>query len=588
MLCTALRVKSLTNSEEKTPSKTKKRIVFQDSWRENYSWVVPSQLGDTYAHCPLCDVNLNVNHSGILDLKRHNQSKRHRMNEKQAVTSILPDSPPCSETTLRFIKKYAAGWDSLRKEPNGNKGGVSARVSRYVLGPGYPAALASVCGETPYCVYLYCGVELEGGAEGGASTCCSVLLGYFDEAAGRRRVRLLDVVRPEAGEDGDVASAISASLVEMLKCFQIPAHKMAAFYVDGEAESTGQVSERIQELSPKAVPLAGLYGLADRACRAGMAALTGPVSKLVTDIHRHYSSACTTANDNLKELFAHTGVLPEISAHCRSLAGVVRKMPDMWADLVSYFASCEAKDEGAGPIRARMEEPESRATLTFLGHALGPLCAFQELLEGSGEEGRQADLPDILWDASGLLRQYATRLLRPHAVAKYLRERDPAVLGNRKFHLPGAELDVGVAAQDFLSSSGFAEEVVSFYSAVTGAVADGLPLSDGVLHDVACLLSPARRLELNSRVVGDLGAQLGLRGTPELAKQLTREFQEYQLTEREESPQDLALEQHWGTALRNMGRNSVFRKLVLTLLALPGPPLDLQSVFSQVRRASTV
>ncbi|KAJ8360912.1 hypothetical protein SKAU_G00174370 [Synaphobranchus kaupii] len=573
----ALRVKSVPDCEEKTLRKTKKRLIFQADWRESYSWAEPSKLGDVYTYCPLCNINLNVNHSGILDLKRHHHSKRHRKNTKESGNVAAPNSPPCSQTTLRFIKKYGASSDTLKNGRNGNGGGISARVARYVLGLGYPADLAAVCGATPYCVFFYRGVELQGGA----STCCAVLLGFFDEAAGRSRVRLLDVVRPEAGEDGDVVSAVSASLVETLKRFQIPAHKMAAFYVDGEPESAGQISRRVKELSSKAVPLAGLYGLADRACQMGIAALKGPASKLVADIHRHYSSACSTANDNLKELFAHPGALPDLFGHCRSFAGVVRKIPEMWADLVSYFTSCEPKDEGAGPIRARLEEPESKALLTFLGHALEPLCAFQELLEGGGEEGWQADLPQILWDASGLLHQYANRLLRPHAVAKYLKERDPTVLGNRKFHLPGADLDVGLAAKDFLSRADFTEEVVSFYSAVMGVVADSLPLSDGVLHDMGCILSPAHRLQLNSKLVEGVGAQLGLCGTPDLATQLTHQFQEYQLAEGEESPKDLPLEQYWGTALRDMGRDSIFRKLILTLLALPCPPLDLQRVFSQ-------
>ncbi|XP_061075037.1 uncharacterized protein LOC133109631 [Conger conger] len=555
-------------SPKQAPNKTRKRIVFQEAWQEDYSWVEPSKMGDTYAYCPLCHINLNINHSGVMDLKRHNQSKRHRVNAKETGTPAAPDSLPCSEATLRFIEKYGAGSDALRKgrgDGGGTEGAVSARAARHVLGAGYPGDLAAACAETPYAVYLYRGVELPGGA----SAHCALLLGLFDEAAGRRRVRLLDVVRPEAREDGgggaDPVSAVSAGLAETLRRFQIPAHKMAAFYVDGEAESAEQVGARLLELSPKAVPLAGLYGLADRACRAGMAALTGPATKLIADIHQHYSSACTAASGRLKEL-------PEL----------VRNMLEMWADLVSYFTSRAAGDEAARAIRARLEEPGNRATLAFLAHALEPLCAFQELLKAGGDgAGRRADLPDILWGASGLLRQYAARLLRPHAVAKYLKGRDPGVLANRKFHLPAGELDVGVGAQDLPGAAGLAEEAVSFYAAVLGAVAASLPLADGELHDMACLLSPARRLQLNARVVGGLGARLGLCGTPALAAQLTQQLQEYQLAEREDSGQDLPLEQHWGAALRGMGRDSVFRKLILTLLALPCPPLGLQAVFSQ-------
>ncbi|KAJ8412277.1 hypothetical protein AAFF_G00145440 [Aldrovandia affinis] len=549
----AARVKSMSDSEKETPSKARKRIIFLEEWRKSFCWAKPSKLGDVYAYCLLCDVNINVNHAGKLDLKRHQQSKRHRKNGRHSLFPRPPavpaplDSFSCSTSTLQFIESSCAGLDVLRKVHNGGK--VSLRAARYVLGLRYPEDVVAACNETPYCVYLYRGVELGGGAKA-----CAVLVGFFAEAAGRNHIRLLDVIEPE----GDGNDAVSAGLVETLKRFNVPALNLAACYVDGDAECAGRIGERLKELNPNAMVMSGLYGLADWASRTGVAALSDPTRELISQIHRHYST-CSPTNDNLKELFARTGAVAL----------------EIWADL----KSCDPQDEGVGLICGRLGEPKIRATFAFLGHALEPLRAFQERLDKRGE-----DLPQVLRDASGLLRLYAARFLRLHAVSKYLKQCDPAILGNKKFHLPRAELKVGEAAEGFLDGAGgkgLEEEVVSLYAAVTGVVAKGLPLSEAALCDAALLLSPAGRVQVTSKVVGDLGAELGLCGTPELAARLLQEFLEYQLTEGEEPLEDPSLEQHWGLALRAMGRESVFRKLILTLLALPRPPLRPEAIFSQ-------
>ncbi|KAI1890264.1 hypothetical protein AGOR_G00151930 [Albula goreensis] len=578
-----------SESDEETPTKTRKRTVFLEEWSQAYSWASASKLGEIYAHCGVCDINLNVNHGGKFDLKRHHQSIRHRKNatrhrknaKERASSQPTPtsDSLPCSPSMLKFLDTLCADSEALAKARNG--GGVSLHAARYILGLGYPGDLASVCHQAPYCLYLYRGLELGGGA----STCCAVLIGFFDARAGRSRIRLLDVIQPQkcSGCDCD-ESAVSETLAETLKRFQIPIANMAAVYVDGDACSAGQITRRLGELSGRAViSLAGLYSLADRACHAGITAISATPLELIADIHRHYS-ACSTANDNLKQLFAHMGAPEGLAGRSRQLVGIVQKMLEMWADLVTYFR--ELKDEGAGLICEQLEKAGVKAAFGFLSHALEPLQAFEERLSSGGREGR---LPHILKAASGLLRSYAARFLHPQAIAKYLKERDPALLVDRKLHLPEDELDVGGAAADFIGGAGgiggFVEEAVSFYAAVTGAVADALPLSDGVLRDMALLLSPSGRMQVTSRAVGDLGAQLGLVGTPTLAACLKQDFLEYQLTEQEaegEGPgEDTPLEQHWGAVLRTMEHESVFRKLILTLLALPCPPLELKVVLTQ-------
>ncbi|KAG7281087.1 hypothetical protein CRUP_027624 [Coryphaenoides rupestris] len=195
--------------------------------------------------------------------------------------------------------------------------------------------------------------------------------------------------------------------------------------------------------------------------------------------------------------------------------------------------------------------------------------------------------------ASSLLNTYASNFLNPQAVARFLEERNPCILTNTKFHLSEANLLVGgSAAEDLLSDSPSAEalpteQIMSFYVTLTGHIAKVLPLSDGMLRNIAQLLNPQSRLHVTETGVEELGRKLGVCSSPEEAKQLTKEFLEYQQAGEEQSNTGeddsaaISLERHWAGVLRDGGSNSVLRKLVLSLLSFPCPPLEAQRVYAQ-------
>ncbi|KAL1020964.1 hypothetical protein UPYG_G00006960 [Umbra pygmaea] len=79
--------------EEGVGSGVRKHIIYLSTWEETYPWAKPSTLGDKYAYCSLCDINLNIHHSGLLDLKRHSQTKNHRKQSQAASNgSVTPTS----------------------------------------------------------------------------------------------------------------------------------------------------------------------------------------------------------------------------------------------------------------------------------------------------------------------------------------------------------------------------------------------------------------------------------------------------------------------------------------------------------------
>uniref|UniRef100_A0A8C2KTZ3 DNA (cytosine-5-)-methyltransferase n=1 Tax=Cyprinus carpio TaxID=7962 RepID=A0A8C2KTZ3_CYPCA len=101
--------------------------------------------------------------------------------------------------TMCFIRKYGS--------PDAGPNFASGKDS-LVLGQKYWEDIAAFCSQTPYCLYLYHGVELE---DKEASV---VLLGFFDKVAGETKIRLLDVLHPEE----ETADASLQTLLEDVDC----------------------------------------------------------------------------------------------------------------------------------------------------------------------------------------------------------------------------------------------------------------------------------------------------------------------------------------------------------------------------------
>uniref|UniRef100_A0A8C1F701 DNA (cytosine-5-)-methyltransferase n=1 Tax=Cyprinus carpio carpio TaxID=630221 RepID=A0A8C1F701_CYPCA len=542
-----------------------------------------NHMGDKCAYCTLCDCNI-ILHAGFFDLKRHQQTPKHVKCEMGGLNTSgrkkIENTISCSETMLLFIQTHCLS--SLPSRINK----VSQRTASYVLGLNYPNDIVSACKMNPYCVYIYGQVPLD--AESRERTSCHVVLvGFFEEKRARYCIRLLDVFQAEDG------SSVSGCLLNVLQKFELPAGNMVAFYVNDQEQTSGSVVSQIQELNPRVIDLGGLYSVPDSACSAGLQAHSSQVQELIGNIYEHFST-CSTSNGNLKILFADIEGLKDTSAplshSCEEFCVVVQRMLEMWSDLVSYFTSCHENNDKAKQICSQLENPKIRITLMFLDHALGPLRAFKQHLQQSKGSVR-ADLVQILREASGLLRSYASSFLRPQAVIRYLKERDPAILENSTFCLPATELSLGSVVEDFISAreeeladsiNVFHDECLSFYKILTTSIADSLPLSDSVLRGISQLLSPAGRLKVTGKSIVDLAVQFGICSKPEDSAKLTDEFLEYQLVEDEEDTSStLPLERYWCNVLKTFPPESIFKRLVLCFLILPCPSLEAEKIFAQ-------
>ncbi|KTF84779.1 hypothetical protein cypCar_00039018 [Cyprinus carpio] len=558
-------------------------VTYDPKWQRTFKWIRASHKGDNCAYCTLCDDNI-VLHTGFSDLKRHQKTQKHMKHDMGGLNSsgrkLIENYISYSETMLLFIQNHCLS--SLPSRINK----VSQRTASYILGLNYPNDIVSACKSNPYCIYIYGQVPLD--AENiERSSCHVVLVGFFEEKKSRYCIRLLDVFQAEDG------SSVSGCLLGVLQKFELPAGNMVALYVNDQEQTSGSIVSQIQELNPQVIDLGGLYSIPDYACSAGLKVHSSQVQELIADIYEHFST-CSTSNDNLKMLFAGIDELKDtstpLSHSCEEFCVLVQRMLGMWSDLVSYFTSCDENNDKAKQICSQLENPKFRITLMFLDHALGPLRVFEQHLQQSKGSVR-ADLVQILREASGLLRSYASSFLRPQAVIRYLKERDPTLLENSTFCLPATELSLGGAVEDFISTreedladylNVFHDECLAFYKTLMTSIADSLPLSDSVLRGISQLLSPAGRLKVTGKSIVDLAVQFGICSKPEDSAKLTDEFLEYQLVEDEEDTSStLTLERYWCNVLKSFPPESIFKRLVLCFLVLPCPSLKAENIFAQ-------
>uniref|UniRef100_A0A8C4EG08 DNA (cytosine-5-)-methyltransferase n=1 Tax=Dicentrarchus labrax TaxID=13489 RepID=A0A8C4EG08_DICLA len=333
----------------------------------------------------------------------------------------MEEQESSSDPLFLFINKYCSGnVDALSSDP----------LVSTILSPTHPKDIIQVCWHTPYCLYLYMGVEL-----GRGQTTSVLLIGYFDWSSGVSVVRLLHTLNM----NGD-----AKLLMETLKKFELPLSNLSVFYCNASSLWARQkFVSQLQTSCPRLITLSGLPGLAARACQAGIMASFSGLLDLIRVIHCHYST-CTSVNDSLKELFTNSQSYDPskpVSGHSLFIINIVQKMASNWRDLVDYFKSLRPT-ASSDWIRSQLIDNKIKLQFLFLSHALEPLRALQEW-----QQYGTVDVAAELQLSAMLVHTYATNLLRPSVHEHFLRRRSLHAFNNE---LPPTEVNIGSRARDFL------------------------------------------------------------------------------------------------------------------------------------------
>ncbi|XP_073679162.1 DNA (cytosine-5-)-methyltransferase beta, duplicate b.3 [Garra rufa] len=487
--------------------------------------------------------------------KRRRSSRPKQLTyPKQNAKKTSNNSFSCNLASMCFIRKYGSSTSA-----DAGSDFASGKDS-LLLGQKYWEDITAICSQTPYCLYLYHGVELEDNKEASV-----VLLGFFDKVAGENKIRLLDVLQPEE----ETADGMCTCIVEMLKKFRIPLMNMAIFYSDFPDHE--DLLSGLKSLKPEIVSLCGLTDMAGRVFYSGVEKMkfSGLILNLITKIYKHFPSFPASLQTLLEDVGC-TNIRNIPTSQCSLFWRIIQKITLAWSELEEYFGSLDT-DEKA--ICRHLSDPKIRLNILFLSHALQPLCGFQENID------QGVSVTQLLQDASQLLRFYTTSFLRPKTAELYHKRGKTSLVQDTVGHLPRGEIQVGKQAADFLLQRSeeltnyletFHSSVISFYTTVTVNMVEFLPFPDSCLRNLSLMLSPGKKLEVTGKIVKDLGVCFGVCPSPEDVSLLTDEFLEYQLIDGGDTqPADQSMEQYWKTELRIMGRTSGFGKLIMSLLALP-------------------
>uniref|UniRef100_A0A8C4EJN1 DNA (cytosine-5-)-methyltransferase n=1 Tax=Dicentrarchus labrax TaxID=13489 RepID=A0A8C4EJN1_DICLA len=389
----------------------------------------------------------------------------------------MEEQESSSDPLFLFINKYCSGnVDALSSDP----------LVSTILSPTHPKDIIQVCWHTPYCLYLYMGVEL-----GRGQTTSVLLIGYFDWSSGVSVVRLLHTLNMSTRSvDGD-----AKLLMETLKKFELPLSNLSVFYCNASSLWARQkFVSQLQTSCPRLITLSGLPGLAARACQAGIMASFSGLLDLIRVIHCHYST-CTSVNDSLKELFTNSQSYDPskpVSGHSLFIINIVQKMASNWRDLVDYFKSLRPT-ASSDWIRSQLIDNKIKLQFLFLSHALEPLRALQEW-----QQYGTVDVAAELQLSAMLVHTYATNLLRPSVHEHFLRRRSLHAFNNE---LPPTEVNIGSRARDFLwatavvdlgeqERSDFLKGATAFYKGALQSLVRNMPkyLGDVALRNIRKVL----------------------------------------------------------------------------------------------------
>lgn len=359
-----------------------------------------------------------------------------------------------------------------------------------VCSPVLARDIVQACSKTPYCLYLYVGVHLDGGQRASV-----VLVGYVELSSGLSVVKPLDTLQlstdsvdPEADVD---PGADAHLLVDRLKKRGLSLDHLCVFYCNARPAASRAFELQLQASSPRLVSLCGLPGLAGRACQAGLLGAFPRVLDVIRELHRQRSS-WPEVDDPLRDIFA----LPyspsqSVCAQALSIVDIVEKMSSSWRDIKENLMLLDVNH-----IKDLLMDEKLELDLLFLSKALRPLRALQ-VLQGAAAVKVAEELQLILI----LLRSYAASVLQPSAASCFLRKWDLGILQDKDSLLLTRDVDVGASARDFLGGAGdtalthqdrsdFFHAAATFYKAVLESLVQNIPtnLSKGALMTITKVL----------------------------------------------------------------------------------------------------
>lgn len=416
---------------------------------------------------------------------------------------------------MAFVRRYCR---------DSNQDAAERSVLPAIFSTTHPKDIIQACSRTPYCLYLYLGVELEGGRRTSV-----LLIGYCDRISGRSVLRLLHTLQlrvdaadteeeeRDLGEGQRHADMDADLLVETLQNFLLPLSNLAVLYCDSRAVGCA-LEARLLRHRPGLLSLCGLPGAAARALQAGLSGALPCVVTLLRDLQCHYSAhhrpSPNCSDNTLAEVFGRLGSFDPkrpAATTCASIMVAAQTLVSGWREVLQYFKSLRGRGarEDVGRITAQLMDHKVKLHFLFLLHALGPLRDLQELQE----EGSVANVPEQLQQTCSLIASHSTFLLEPMVATLFSRKLDASLRLTGPLAMKPEKVAHGIGrdAQDFLCATAvvdlsdqdrekFLQSAASFYYNVLETLVQSVPAN--LSHSSLMVLSKLLKQPTSMKVRG--------------------------------------------------------------------------------------
>lgn len=457
----------------------------------------------------------------------------------------------------------------------------------------HPKDLKEACSQSPYCLYVDMGLELN-------EKVCSALIGYCDQLSGASVVKMLDTLYITENSADEIpipvitkhtASAAADRLISLLKKSELPLNNLAVFYCNvPDPEVNWMITLKLKEFNPHLVSLGALGCIAGSACQIGLMSCYSHVVDLINDI-QYFKLPSSFTETNYNPMFS-------VSLQYSATINIIQKIAVHWEELVEFFKAMNTKvgSNRGLLILNKLQEPKFKLEFMFLSHALEPLRAFRGL-----QKNKTRDMVVELQMTTMLISAYATSILPPSAAEEFLRNKDLEMLFSLKELLPMSNINVGFQARKFLVTQSFAElgeemrskfltQAVSFYQTMLKISVESLPgqLTPVTIKNIGTLLKHPKNLmsnEISSKQLTELANQLGVCKTDASISQLASEYVNYiqkanQGQKKNEAKEEEGEGHWWVKVLDSLEQFPLLHELILTLLAFPRS-LQMKQVFNK-------
>ena len=363
------------------PSKKARReCKYQHEWQSH--GIFRSCEGKNFALCKTCNVDLNVSHGGISDVRKHLATTKHQQLVKAAGNSVdlrkfMPQSPIEDAVTrsevlfANFIAEHNVSFSTANHFSHlthvmfpDNKiarAFKSARtkttcIIKHALNPD---PVIQHCQNGPFSISC----DEDSNTE---DKHLAILVRLWDDELGKPVTRFLDMPVCNIGTAATLFERINASLEER----SVPWANVVAFESDTTNVMVGKhnsVLLRVKEKQPHVYSQGCVCHLANLALLAGVKALPVDVDDFLVDLFYYFEKSAKRKED-LRE-FQHLTDTKQLKVlkHCKtrwlSLEKAVHQVIQQWVALYAYFDSVSENDHSA---RVRRLDQNFKSHLTKL------------------------------------------------------------------------------------------------------------------------------------------------------------------------------------------------------------------------------